>query len=236
MADDFEFQLKPYEVSKPAQVTNPYQATSLPEPTQVFRAPDLATVQRGVAFVYLALVAWLALIVAIVLLGLFARGGISPGMATFINFVPLIGLAIGCFAIYGRILCLSAPARTGAKNIITAAVALDVTAMLVTILGFLVAIPVGVAGIGNLLSMIANVLFVIFLKRLAAYCRQRELADAAKNVLQYLITCVVLGIVMIAAAPFIPFISLIAGIVLFIVALVAFFAYARLLSNMADAL
>jgi len=155
----------------------------------------LAKVAKGLNLVYLGTITH-------ILAGLVA---IFP-----IPYLPMLCLLVGIVGVViitvGRIFCLSIPQETGAKGLIIGAVACDVVVfgtsscsmVFLTLLRFsaglatseglsrMTALMGWIMVVGQIRSVVtigAGLLFMLFLRQLAIYLKERELADEAKTLL-----------------------------------------------------
>ena len=151
----------------------------------------MQTVRRGISLIYwgiilMVLTAIVAFVGAIALgVNLQNPAGLPDAQSAAL-FLILIGAAF--FAGYvmtfvGKIMCLAVPGEVGASGLIFTSVGIDVVALLVTVAGFLTDVPDEVTSLLNLAGLVSTILFLLFLRRLAAYIRRDDLARRARNVL-----------------------------------------------------
>ncbi len=163
--------------------------------------------------------------------------------ANSIGVMMVIGMAIGVGVIVGvlvglvgRIFCMAVPPGTGAQPLIYAAVALDVVALLVSIASIVAVVPEWLPRSTNLLSLVATLLFIIFMKRVATFIGQPDLAANAQGLITMGI--VILGIAFLAGVGAVVMgpIALIGMLVLIILAILLVLRYVRLLVNLRNAI
>jgi hypothetical protein len=188
---------------------------------------EFENVRKGINCVYYGLF----LIIASVLVMMFggAMVAVSPTAAlAIIAAGPLMIIVGTILGLVGRIMCLSVPDDCAASKVIYAAVVCDVAALLIFTAGWVVDLPQIVSSFGGLLPAAASILFLVFLKQIAAHIRDNVSEQRASTVLK-------LGIA--------SFVTLILGeflppllIVAFLMMIVSFFIYVRLLLSLRESL
>jgi hypothetical protein len=146
---------------------------------------SLRPLHRGISLVYYGLY----LIVASILVAM-VGGGVAAGVAgragaltvmILVGGMVFVGTVLG-FA--GRVVCLNAPDDLSGKNLIYVAVILDVICLAITAAGWFTTLP-GIADqLHSLLALTATILFLVFLKSVAAYVSDSESERRAGNVLK----------------------------------------------------
>jgi hypothetical protein len=188
---------------------------------------EFENVRKGINCVYYGLF----LIIASVLVMMFggAMVAVSPTAAlAIIAAGPLMIIVGTILGLVGRIMCLSVPDDCAASKVIYAAVVCDVAALLIFTAGWVVDLPQIVSSFGGLLPAAASILFLVFLKQIAAHIRDNVSEQRASTVLK-------LGSA--------SFVTLILGeflppllIVAFLMMIVSFFIYVRLLLSLRESL
>jgi hypothetical protein len=143
---------------------------------------------------------------------------LTPFAAVGSIVAAVVGLGAALLGVVGSTLCCWLPARTGSREPVVAALALDLVAFLVSALGGLAAVAVGrfpVLVVGNVVShllaplaaLAASVLILLFLRRLASSLGKRSLDREARSILLHLgiLTGSVLatGVLLVVVAPFV---------------------------------
>jgi hypothetical protein len=195
--------------------------------------PRLKQVRTGITLVFFGLV--VVLLAAIGGLILFwALQDPRVFLPTLITAIvaAIIGLA-------GKLLCLSVPPSVGASAIIYTSAGIEVATVILQAARFFVALPPSLAPIAVMAGIVAYVLFVVFLKRLADYIGRPDLAKLAEHVL----STGAFGIVLFFGGYFVGALldvgrTLGGLMILFgaIVLLVAFVRYARVLHGLKAAI
>ncbi|QDV87543.1 hypothetical protein [Planctomycetes bacterium TBK1r] len=230
-------------MTTPQEPLNPYaptQATSDDsfDPLPAFGSPEaMSRVATGLSLVYwgIALI-MISIIGTGVMVPLLMRGS---GVATIGVLALMLGLGmmLGVFlGLVGRICCLTIPEESRARGLIYAAVAFDLAAIVGGALSYILVIPYWPQRLGNLLSLIATVLFVLFLKRVSAYIRRPDLEGDAKSLVVMGAVVFVLAIAVAVAVAFIGSIAGLAGVVVLVIMILMLLRYVRLLSNLRKAI
>ncbi len=188
----------------------------------------LANVHKGVSCVYYGLF----LIVGTILVA-FVGGGVlmvSPavGAVLVLGVVPIMFIAGTILGLVGRIMCLSVPDDFSAAGVIYAAVICDVTVVLISAASWIVDLPELVSSLSSLLSLASTILFLVFLKKIAAYIDDNTSERRSGNVLNLLIATFVVVIVGVFLPPLL--------IVAMLIALVGFIMYVLLLMGLMKSL
>jgi hypothetical protein len=182
-------------------------------------------VPRGISFLYYSL-ALTILSVIILIITPFA------GSLVFL-LVGVIGTVIAflvaqVMAIVGKLLCLTAPERMAGKATIYISVMFDLISIIIAYFQGIGAFPQNGAGLQTIISAIAYVSFLIFLKQVAEFIHKNNLAKDAEGVLLIGIGLVVsLGL-----ATIFPFIALL-SLLLFLIWVIRYY---KLLMNLSEAM
>ena len=156
----------------------------------------LANVHKGVSCVYygLYLIVGSILVIPVGVVAVM----ISPAAGLVVlAAAPLMIIAGTILCLVGRIMCLSVPDDFSAAGVIYAAVICDVSVVLSSAASWIVVLPELVSSLSPLLSLASTILFLVFLKKIAAYVDDNTSERRAGNVLNLLIgTCVtvILGV------------------------------------------
>ena len=185
---------------------------------------SLDNVQRGITFLYVAVLLNVAAVVSFVLVLLMQA---APLLIVF----ALLLIASSMLSMIGRILCLTIPKQVGATVLIYFAVGLDVMALFATVSRMIPGIP-NLSGISGLLSVLGTVLFVIFLRKLATYIKSDDLVQRASAILILCAGLVVLSGAAIVAVSVSAFFGLIIWLIVLFLLLLTCFHYFRLLSDL----
>jgi hypothetical protein len=228
-------------MSVPEDPINPYAPSSTPAfdagPIAAFGSEkSLKRVADGLNLVYWGIaIILLSFIGGLVLLFVFAT--VWGELAT----IPAVLMGLGIIAgtitgLVGRIFCLDVPEATNARPLIYSAVGCDVIAMLITVVSWIPAVPEQISRIPNLLSLVATLLFIIFMKRIANFIRQPQLAERAQSLVTWgiVVFLLVLGmaLLVIVAGP----VAGLLGLVALVLALVVFLRYVRLILDLRKAI
>ena len=182
-------------------------------------------VPRGISFLYYSL-ALTILSVIILIITHFA------GSLVFL-FVGVIGTIIASvvaqvMAIVGKLLCLTAPERMTGKETIYISVMFDLISIIIAYFQGIGAFSRNGAGLQTIISAIAYVSFLIFLKQVAEFINKNNLAKNAEGVLLIGIGLVVsLGL-----ARIFPIIALL-SLLLFLIWVIRYY---KLLMNLSEAM
>ena len=230
-------------MTTPQEPLNPYaptQATSDDsiDPMPAFGLPKaMSRVATGLSLVYwgIALI-MISIIGTGVMVPLMMRGS-GVGTVGVLALALGLGMMLGVFlGLIGRICCLAIPQESQARGLIYAAVAFDLAAIAGGGLSYIFVIPFWPQRLGNLLTLIATVLFVLFLNRVSAYIQRPDLAGAAKSLVVMGAVVFVLGIAVAVAVAFIGSIAGLAGLVVLAIMILMLLRYVRLLSNLRKAI
>lgn len=190
-------------------------------------ATGLNLVYWGIGIVLVSVIC--TIVVSIVLQGSLEAALILIGICSF---GVVLGIVVGFI---GRVLCLAVPVQTRAQGLIYGAVAFDLLALGAHIAEvFLEAELLDFAG--NLCSLVAVILFVLFLKRVSEFVGRFDLADQAKTLLGMgcaVFVVAVLGGVMAIAA---PMVMVLIGLIIIVVAVAMLILYLRLLPDLRRAI
>lgn len=188
---------------------------------------EFENVRKGINCVYYGLY----LIIASVLVMMFggAMIAVSPAAAmAIIAAAPLMIIAGTVLGLVGRIMCLSVPDNCAASNVIYAAVVCDVAALLITAAGWVVDLPQLVSSLSGVLPALASILFLVFLKKVAAHIRDDVSEQRASTILKLGVASVVTMILGVFLPPVV--------IVAFLMMIISFFIYVRLLLSLRESL
>ncbi len=165
------------------------------------RRERLNQVRTGITLHLIKIISALLLVILIGVLGGVAAGTKSVHMGRVIDLgANGARIAISVLGIVGSILCMSVPRASGARNMITVSLCLDLTMiglntiLLIIPINGLLLIGVGISQM--LLWMGAWLTFMFFLKNLADYLRKRFLEDDTLSVIKLGLILWGLGIVM----------------------------------------
>jgi predicted RNA-binding Zn-ribbon protein involved in translation (DUF1610 family) len=206
------------------------------------RDPAWQKVRSGLATLYyctmVIVVAMIVLAVGSVIVGAGAGGGPNdaPPAVLFVMMglvgLVILGAAIG--ALVGQVRCTKVPENSGARGFANGAVICTVANVLAAVVGTAVNVQ-AIASIGNLLAVIGSVLFILFIRRSAAYLGNNDLSASAGTFL-FFGASVVVGAFMLGMVAMILKIPAILGIVglAAIAGLVSFVWYLRLIKSLMD--
>lgn len=161
----------------------------------------------------LQLVLWYVVLAAFVnaalLAGPYFLEGAMPLIAMFrvLAGLQLLSIVVMLVGIAGRSLCLLVPEESQAKLIIFITVILELYSVLVNTAYFFTEVSTEAYAAGKIASLLASVLFLVFLKKLAVYLRRGDLQSDANKSLWIGILFVVAGILAVLARffPQMPF-------------------------------
>jgi DNA-directed RNA polymerase subunit RPC12/RpoP len=218
---------KAAEKAESASKAEPYQHTSKTVAKRSGanrQSNSLSSVRLGITFVYVGLLLIVAAIIATVLALLFKAPLLIIGALILITASSLLSTI-------GRILCLTAPKKVGAKVLIYLAVAFDIVALFLSYSPMIPGMQ-NLRGLSGLLGVIGIVLFVFFLRKLANYINASDLAQRASEVLILWALSVVLSVFGIILGSMSGILALIMVLIVFTVSMLACFRYFQLLSNL----
>jgi hypothetical protein len=201
--------------------------------------PGWKTVRNGLRTVYICLITiFLALILMLIIVaGAGLMMGREPGAALVLIIIPalvIVGAAIGI--VVGQFMCCAVPPESGAKAFALTA-AFCIIANILSNIGAAAAkgseMEDVISGIGGLASLVGNIMFILFIRKIARHLGNEVLASSAMKFLLFLVAIVVGAIVfmvltMVAQA---PALMAVFGIAAFVLMIVAFIWYLRLLGN-----
>lgn len=197
---------------------SPQEINITTEPRKFGHGAQLKGTRTGLQLVYwgivLMLVCFVLIIIGVVAMGALGGGGPGGGanqMLLGLGFI-IIGLALmvgGLMMLIGQCFCLTVPEQTGAKGLITAVVAIQVINLVVGFgIGAAAAVnpqggnPVlmGVQFLSGILGLVGFFCFLYFIKKVALYINQHEIAEYAGKVIGVCAAIVVMYVMMIAVA------------------------------------
>jgi hypothetical protein len=193
---------------------------------------SLATVRNGLLLIYSGLILGILDLMASFVLGLLAAvRGID--LTAVLVAAMIVGLVASLMDLAGRFLCLSAPEKSQAQGAIYASVGCGVANLALAPGGYFLEMPI-LTAIGNLAQGCGYFLFVIFLKRLAEYIGNPQLAAKARTILIATVVVAVAYALMIAASRYKP-VHALCVLALWIAALSLFIMYANLILYLRNA-
>jgi hypothetical protein len=160
-------------------------------------------------------------------------GGDFPiGLAILAGIGGLLILACGIGALVGQVRCTNVPEESGAKGFAVGAIICIVINFVTGVIGGAMQNQ-AVNSLGNLVSIIGSILFVLFIRQSARYLGDSQLASSASSFLIFGVVMVgmMIGVIVAAVAQ----IAVVAGILGFgmvIGFLVGFFWYLRLIKGL----
>ncbi len=157
----------------------------------------------------------------------------ESGLVAILGFGVIIG---GVLAMLGKVMCLSVPRKTQATELIVGSIVFDVAAVGVRIVQMSADLPPIARSLTGLFSLLGTLCFILFLKRIAEYLGQGEMADRAQSLigLGAFLFCATLGSgFVILVAPALGALVILAAAVL---AIFMFLRYVRLLTDLRGAI
>ncbi len=188
---------------------------------------ELQNVQKGVSYVYYGLYLMVGSIL-VAMLGAGIMMALPTAGLVLIAAAPLMIIAGSVLSFIGRIKCLSVPGDCAATGVIYTAVVCDVIAILISAVSWFIELPQLVSTLSALLTLAASVLFLIFLKKIAAFIRDSVSEKRSSSVLNL---CIATFVTMIIGVFFPPLL-----IVAFIVMIVGCIIYVQLLISLKESL
>jgi hypothetical protein len=197
--------------------------------------PGWLTVRKGVRMIYVSIaVIFVGAIGMACLAGAMSSGrhGGGPdataGILVLIPALVILGAAIAI--IVGQFMCCAVPEETGAKNFAMIAAICIIINIICSVAA--VALP-PIQALGSLASLTGNILFILFLRKVALYLGNQELASSAMGFLVFLIVVVVVAVLISVGAAMsgTPALMGILGLLVIVGALVALVWYMRLLKR-----
>ena len=138
---------------------------------------SLSLVALGLNLILLGIV-----IICLMPLLIFLVAFVAP-LRPLVVLAPLGMIGGSLLGIVGRVLCLSVPKASGAKELIIAAIIIEFAALGISVAEMVTTLSQVVNMVGGLLSLAATVTFLLFLKRLAVYLRRSDLAQRAQTLI-----------------------------------------------------
>lgn len=135
----------------------------------------------------------------------------------------------------GRIVCLGGPKNTGGRGLLIAAVVCDLGAIAITGLLFVGAAHPGMALVSGLLSLSTLILFVLFVKAVATWIRQPQLADDARTIVLLIVLSIVMLVLIFPVALVVPLLTILLVLGFFGTMLAGVIKYLNLLQHTAEA-
>lgn len=209
----------------------------------ILSAPGLQRTATGLGFVYYGIMIMLVMILVMMGVMVFLLSAQDPrqGMATLqspLFIIAGVGAILGTLLMFiGQVLCLAVPPQSGARGLIVGTVILQVIGFVISLAwGYVGNMPAEKGKPGNLLGMIAAILFILFLRKVSKYIERPDLAARAGNILGIILAIAGLlvmgGILMVARAAFAPLFMAVGGLLM----LVVFVMYVNLLNALRKAL
>jgi hypothetical protein len=201
--------------------------------------PGWRKVRAGLATMYYCIVT-IFLVVLLVVFGAVAVGAMGgfqnnadPPIFAMILFLlaMLVAIGAGIGILIGQALCTNAPQHSGARGYAIGAIVCVGLNFILSFIGGATQTE-ALSGVAGLVSMVGNILFILFIRQAATYLGNLDLASSAGNFLIFAV-CMFVGIIAIGvAAALAPPIAAILGIALLIAGLVMFIWYLRLIKNL----
>jgi hypothetical protein len=140
----------------------------------------------------------------------------------------------GVLSTIGRVMCLAAPDKVGAKWLIYVAVSCDLAGVATRIAGTFTTLPAFVGPISSALSLGTLAFFVLFLKAVATYIKQERLTEDAVTIF----VAVAIAITSLLMAPFtiliFPLLPLVFILLSFGAMIYSVYKYLNLLQHVAE--
>jgi predicted RNA-binding Zn-ribbon protein involved in translation (DUF1610 family) len=173
-----------------------------------------------------------------VVAGLAGGGGRDDFPAAMIVLFAIGGLVMfgaGIGALVGQVKCTNVPEESGAKGYAVGAIVCIVINFLTGFAAGAAQVP-AIGALGNLVSIIGSILFVLFIRQSASFLGDERLASSAGRFLIFGVIMVLGTIAMfvVAAAAQAPALAGIVGLGLVIGFLVGFLWYVRLIKGLID--
>ena len=198
---------------------------------------ELSGVRTGVTLILYQIILSLVLILFSIVGGMIAASTRDiENVVLFLNIVNVFSVGLSILAITGRIMCMSAPAETEGKNFIITAVVFDLIAMLFVLSFYIDLVSEQTVRIGGLFNLIAHILFLMFLKKVALYINRSELADKSQGVLNLMGALFISMVAMLILAFTLPVLMLVPGIAVIVLGILLFIRYIGLIVGMKAAL
>jgi hypothetical protein len=143
----------------------------------------------------------------------------------------LVVLGAGIGVLVGQALCTNAPQHSGARGYAIGAIVCVALNFILSFIGGATQTE-ALSGIAGLISLVGNILFILFIRQAATYLGNLELASSAGNFLIFAVCMFVGFIAIVVAAVLAPPIAAILGLAIGIAALVMFIWYLRLIKNL----
>jgi hypothetical protein len=196
-------------------------------------------VRFGLAAMYYCIIA--VVVVGIVMtLGAVLLVGTMPGrqggppllvvFAMLFCGLAVFGGVIG--ALIGQALCIAVPSQSGAKGFAIGATVCVVLNIALSILSQAVGDERLLSGVGGLISLVGNILFLLFIRQSASYLGNHDLTDSVVKFVIAAVALIVGAFAIGVTAVFMPAIAAIIGILLVIGLIILCVWYLRLLASL----
>jgi hypothetical protein len=194
---------------------------------------DLSGVRTGVTLIlYQIILIILAILLAV--FGAVAAGRDARLLGVIMVIAGLMMIGGGICGLIGKFMCMSAPAETEGKELIIASVVCDMIGLLIAVALILNLVPPSVPlnGASNLINLTAQVLFLLFLKKIAFYINRSDLSDKSQSVLNLMVAVIVGGIGVGLLLFLVPAIAALLGLVLLVMLILMVVRYVGLIVEM----
>ena len=148
--------------------------------------------------------------------------------------LALISIGAGLLSLFGKILCLTAPADMPGALTVCVSLVCDVGAIAIAIASCTRQLPIAIAGLPLLLSIVSFVTFLLFLSHLGRFLEKDNLASDASGLLTLGICLLVASVIILMTRPWRslnPLIMLI-GLIVLILGIRGLFGYLKLLRDL----
>ncbi len=193
---------------------------------------SMPKVQLGISLVFwglelMALAILLTLVIPFVIPFMAAK--MLPFLMIVIPGLGIMLLIAGLMSMVGKILCLAAPREMEGKGVIYACVAFELAFLLIGLAEKVTIVPAILSGLKGFFPIIGFVLFLIFLRKLAEFIQNRELAEKAGGLLKLGVALVVFVILAFVLAFRFPIGTPIVMLITVITGIIGLVRYSRLL-------
>jgi hypothetical protein len=162
-----------------------------------------------------------------------AAGDFPPALAMLLIPEGLVMIGCGIATFVGQIKCASVPEASGARGFASGAALCLVGSVLLSMVSGAAHLP-ALNALGQLLSFVGTVLFILFIRAAARYLGNMDLSMSAGRYLVFSVCFIVGLVVMIVAAVVgqMPALFAIFGLGILVCGLIMFIWYLRLVQNL----
>lgn len=196
---------------------------------------SMPKVQLGISLVFWGL-ELTALAILVILVTPFVAARNLAILLAVMTGIPIMLVIAGLMSMVGKILCLAVPGEMEGKGVIYVCVAFDLISLLISLAEKVTTVPAILSQWVGFFPVIGFVLFLIFLRKLAEFIQNNDLAEKAGGLLKLGIALVVFVLLAFVSAFRFPIGIFVFGLIAVIAGLIGLVRYSRLLLAMKNVL